>query len=102
MTPQSVAAVIRQVLAIAAVVMGALTSALSGIHLPPAVSAVLAAGGLVLLNVEHYLSDPSTGNPVTTTTTTTALPPTVPAPLPGGLVKPAAGPATTHQVHSAP
>jgi hypothetical protein len=83
MTPQSVASVVRQVLAIAAIVMGALTSALQGIHLPPAVSAVLAAGGLVLLNLEHYLSDPSTGNPVTTTTTTTATPaPAPPAPVP--------------------
>jgi hypothetical protein len=85
MTPQSVASVIRQVLAIAAIVMGALTSALQGIHLPPAVSAVLAAGGLVLLNVEHYLSDPSTGNPVTTTVTTAATPTatgTPPAPVP--------------------
>jgi hypothetical protein len=74
MTPQSIASVVRQVFAIAAVVMGALTQALNGIHLPPAISAVLAAGGLLLLNIEHYLSDPSTGNPVTTTTVTTAAP----------------------------
>ncbi len=80
MTPQAIASIVRQVFAIAAVVMGALTQALSGIHLSPAISAVLAAGGMVLLNVEHYLSDPSTGNPVTTTTTTTAGPQAVAAP----------------------
>jgi hypothetical protein len=81
MTTQSVASVIRQVLAIAAIVMGALTSVLSGIHLPVALSAVLAAGGLVLINIEHYLGDPSTGNPVSTTTTTTTLPTAAPVPV---------------------
>ena len=54
---------IRQALAIAAIVMGALTAALSGIRLPPAVSAVLAAAGAVVLAIEHYVSDPSTGTP---------------------------------------
>jgi hypothetical protein len=83
MTTQSVASVIRQVLAIAAVVMGALTSVLTGIHLPVAESAVLAAGGMALINIEHYLGDPSTGNPVSTTTTTTALPTAPPMAVPG-------------------
>ena len=74
MTAQRVSSVVRQVLAIAAIIMGALTACLQGIHLPPAVSAVLAAGGLVLINIEHYLSDPSTGTPVATTTTTVTAP----------------------------
>jgi hypothetical protein len=63
MNTQQLASIIRQVLAVAAIVMGALTSALNGIHLPAAVSAVLAASGAVILALEHYVSDPSTGNP---------------------------------------
>jgi hypothetical protein len=71
-TTQAIASVARQVLAVAAIIMGALTSALSSIHLPPAISTALVTAGGVLIAIEHYLSDPSTGNPVTTTTTTTA------------------------------
>ncbi len=78
MTAQAIASVIRQVFAVAAVVMGALTQALQGIHLPPALSAVLAAGGLLLLNLEHYLGDTSTGNPTTTTITSTTTPANTP------------------------
>lgn len=63
---QSLASKARQVLAVAAIVMGALTSALSGIKLPGAASAVLAAGGFIILGIEHYVSDPSTGTPATT------------------------------------
>jgi hypothetical protein len=74
---QQLGSILRQVLAVAAVVMGALTSTLSGIHLPPAVSAVLAAAGGVILAVEHYVSDPSTGTstvPVTTSKGTIPVP----------------------------
>jgi hypothetical protein len=67
MNVQQVAAILRQVFAIAAVVVGALTSSVSAIHLPPAVSSVLVAAGGVILAIEHYVSDPSTG-------TTTAAP----------------------------
>jgi hypothetical protein len=63
MNTQQITAIARQVLAIAAVVMGALTSALSGIKLPPAASTALVALGAVILGIEHYVSDPSTGNP---------------------------------------
>jgi hypothetical protein len=63
MTVQSLASVIRQVVAIAAVVMGALTASLAAIKLPTAVSAVLAAAGAVILAIEHYVGDPSTGTP---------------------------------------
>jgi hypothetical protein len=68
MTVQAFASIARQVVAIAAVVMGALTSALSAIKLPPAVSAVLAAAGAVILAIEHYVGDPSTGSTPTTVT----------------------------------
>ena len=73
MNTQQVASIVRQVVAVAAIVMGALTSALSGIKLPPAVSAVLTAAGAGLLWIEHYVGDPSTG------TTPTSSPPTPPA-----------------------
>ena len=67
MTVQAFASIARQVLAIAAVVMGALTAALNGIHLPPAVSTVLVAAGSVILAIEHYVGDPSTGTTPPTT-----------------------------------
>lgn len=59
---QQTSSIIRQVAAIAAIVMGALTSALSGIKLPPAVSTVLVAAGGVLLAIEHFVGDTSTGS----------------------------------------
>jgi len=59
---QKVASIVRQVLALAAIVMGALTAALASIKLPPAVSAILVAGGAIVVAVEHYVSDPSTGS----------------------------------------
>lgn len=62
---QQVASIFRQILAVAAIVMGALTQALNGIHLSPAISSVLAIVGGVILAIEHYVSDPSTGNPPT-------------------------------------
>jgi len=61
MTVQALSSIIRQIVAVAAVVMGALTASLSAIHLPTAVSAVLTAAGAVILAIEHYVSDPSTG-----------------------------------------
>jgi hypothetical protein len=77
---QSVASVVRQVLAVLVSVYGVLSASISQLHLPPAVSAALTAFGPVLLTVEHYVSDPSTGTPVTTTTTTTPVvaPPVTP------------------------
>jgi hypothetical protein len=68
---QQLSSIARQGLAIAAVVMGALTSAISGIKLPPAASTALVALGAVILGIEHYVSDPSTGNPA-------PPPPTIP------------------------
>jgi len=65
-TVQAFASVARQVVAIAAIVMGAITSSLSAVHLPPAVSAVMTAGGAAILAIEHYVGDPSTGTPPST------------------------------------
>jgi hypothetical protein len=62
-------AVVRQVLSVAAIVMGALTQALSSIHLPIGVSSVLVAIGGVILGIEHYVADPSTGTTNATSTT---------------------------------
>lgn len=61
MNLQQLASILRQVAAVGAIVMGALTATLNGIHLPPAVSAVLTALGGGLLWIEHYVGDPSTG-----------------------------------------
>jgi hypothetical protein len=82
MTVQSLAAIARQVIAIAAVVMGALTSALSGIHLPPAISTALVVAGAVILAIEHYVGDPSTGTPAATLPAPAPLPVPTPAPAP--------------------
>lgn len=76
---QQVASILRQVVAIAAVVMGALTASLSSIHLPTGVSAALAAVGGVILAVEHYVSDPSTGStPPPAPPSTPVVPPAPP------------------------
>jgi hypothetical protein len=63
-TNQSLASIGRQVLAIVGVVFGVLTQSVSALHLPTAVSSILLVGGAVILAVEHYVSDPSTGSPV--------------------------------------
>jgi len=65
------AASVRQVLAVLVSVYGVLSSSVTTLHLPVAVSSVLTAFGPVMLVLQHYLSDPSTGTPTTTTTTNT-------------------------------
>lgn len=66
MTYQRVAAVVRQVAAVVAVVMGALTQALSSIKLPPAGSALLGFAGAAILVAEHIVSAlPSSAPPPT-------------------------------------
>jgi hypothetical protein len=55
---QRIAAIARQAAAITAVVLGAIP----GLHLPLAVQVPLITIGGLLLVVEHFLSDPSTGN----------------------------------------
>jgi hypothetical protein len=61
MTTQSVASVVRQVLAVLVSVYGVLTASVTALHLPPAVSTALVAFGPVLLSIEHFVADPSTG-----------------------------------------
>ena len=80
---QRVGSVLRQVLAIAGIVFGILTQSVSSLHLPPAVSSIMLIAGSVLVAIEHYVSDPSTGttnapSPVAISTTapvTTTTPP---------------------------
>ena len=74
MTVQSVSSVVRQVLAVLALVFGALTQALASIKLPPAASVVMGVFGTVILGLEHYLGDPSTGTPPVVTTTSQQAP----------------------------
>lgn len=79
MTPQDftqrAAAVLRQVAAITAVVLGAIPQ----LNLPNAVRIPLVTVGGLLLTVEHYLSDPSTGTPTSTPTLPKASNPPPPA-----------------------
>ena len=70
MTFQSIASIVRQILAVLVTIYGVLSATVSALHLPPAISAVLTAVGPVLLTVEHYLGDPSTG----TTNAPTSVP----------------------------
>jgi hypothetical protein len=86
MTAQSIASVARQVLALLGIVFGVLTQSLSTLHLPVAVSTALTVGGALILAIEQYVGDPSTGNPTTTTITST----TTPAHTPLAVVAPVA------------
>lgn len=61
MSKQSIASVTRQVVAVAASIYGVLTASVSTLHLNPAVSAVLTATGPVIIALEHFVADPSTG-----------------------------------------
>lgn len=62
MTLQQISSVVRQIVAVVATIFGVLTATIPALHLPVAVSAILTAWGPVILGLEHYLSDPSTGN----------------------------------------
>jgi hypothetical protein len=82
-TQQSFWSILRQVLAIVSLVFAALTQALQSIKLSPAASVVLGVFGTVILGLEHYVADPSTGSPT---------PPTPPAPAPPVPAPPVAAP----------
>ena len=62
-TKQSFASIIRQVLAVLGIIFGVLTQSVTTLHLPVAVSAWMGVGGAVILAIEHYVADPSTGTP---------------------------------------
>jgi len=74
MSTQQISSILRQIASILLVVMGILTAALQGIHLPTAVSTVMTAVGGGLMWIEHYVGDTSTGTPTTTTTTSSTVP----------------------------
>jgi hypothetical protein len=86
MTTQQISSIVRQVLAVLVTVYGILSATQQSLHLPTAVSAVLVAFGPIMLSLEHYLSDPSTG--------TAPAPDPVPVPEPAPApVAPVVGPA---------
>lgn len=74
---QRLASIARQVVAVVASVFGILTASVSTLHLPVALSAILTAAGPVILAIEHYVGDPSTGTPapVAPVTATVTVPP---------------------------
>ena len=78
LTTQSASAIIRQILALLGIIFGILTQSVTALHLSPVVSAWMGIGGAIILAIEHYVSDPSTGTPTTTqpptTTAVTASP----------------------------
>ncbi len=77
MTVQQVSSIARQALAIAGIVFSVLTQSVTALHLSAAESAILGVAGTVILAIEHYVGDPSTGKPVTPTATPgSAFPPT--------------------------
>lgn len=78
---QSAAAIARQAIAILGIVFGVLTQSVTTLHLPVAISTVLTIAGAVILGIEHYVGDPSTGPqpPVVVTTHPTTVTP-VPVP----------------------
>jgi hypothetical protein len=73
---------LRLVLAAVVSIYGVVSAAdkMNGLHLPPAVSAVLVAAAPIMLAVQHWLSDPSTGTPSPAAPGPTPAPD--PAPLP--------------------
>ena len=76
---QRVASVARQILAIAAITFGVLTQSDSSLHLPVLISSILTVAGSVIIAIEHYVGDPSTGTPaVTPPQAVPSLPPTNP------------------------
>jgi hypothetical protein len=69
--------ILRQAAGYVGIVMAALTQALSAIKLPPVASGVMGALGVLILGIEHYVSDPSTGTatvPVATSKGTIPVP----------------------------
>ena len=76
-TVQSVASVARQVLAVAVSVYGVLTQNIAALHIPAAAATVLIAFGPLLLAIEHFVSDPSTGSASAVVSATPAAGPQV-------------------------
>ncbi len=58
---QRIASIVRQVLAVAVTLYTVIATNQGSLHLPTAVTAALTAFGPVILAIEHYTADPSTG-----------------------------------------
>lgn len=72
------AARLRQLAGVVVSIYGVLTASVPGLRLPVAVSTVLTLVGPIIIVLQHYLADPSTGNPVPVPPSA----PTVPGPAP--------------------
>lgn len=64
---QSLASVVRQFLAVLGIIFMVLTQSDSSLHLPVAASSILGIIGGIILALEHYVGDPSTGTVTTDT-----------------------------------
>lgn len=82
MTTQQIGSYIRQALAILGIIFGVLTASVTTLHLPVAVSSILVVAGAVILAIEHYVSDPSTGTPTPTVPVVAPVPVVPPVPTP--------------------
>lgn len=89
MTTQQLGSYLRQGLALLGVIFGVLTASVGAMKLPTAVSTVLTVGGAVILAVEHYVSDPSTGG-------SSPGPGSQPAPVPSTSSAPSKAAVTAH------
>lgn len=76
---QRISSIVRQVAAVLVSVYGVLTASVTGMKLPVGVSLVLTAVGPVILGIEHYVGDPSTGTPATPPQVAQVPPQPVPA-----------------------
>ena len=62
----NIGAILRQVLAYLGITVGISTQSIGSLHLPVAVAtAIIAASGL-LVSVQHYVANPTTGTPTVT------------------------------------
>ena len=62
MNAQKLGATLTKIVGIAALVMGPLTATLPSLGLPVAVSTAITTVGGIILAIERWLTDPSTGN----------------------------------------
>jgi len=84
-TKQNAGSIARQTLAVLGIIFGVLTQSVSSLHLPIAISTAITIGGSLLLAIQHYVADPSTGS-------TNAPPPVVVSvPAVTAIVPPAVG-----------
>lgn len=60
---QPTAATLRHVVLFIVSAFGIITQSATALHLPLAVSAIMTAAYPVLLLIEHFVADPSTGTP---------------------------------------